>query len=79
MLWVQLYDTQGRHRHEGVRRGNNREMEVKIRELLAVSHPEVAKIELDLILPPQNVSLSRAVLMRKGSEDDEVEAGTLHA
>jgi hypothetical protein len=51
MLWVQLYDTQGRHRHEGVRRGNNREMEVKIRELLAVSHPEVAKIELD---PPEN-------------------------
>jgi hypothetical protein len=31
--------------------GNNREMEVKIRELLAVSHPEVAKIELD---PPEN-------------------------
>jgi thiol-disulfide isomerase/thioredoxin len=27
--------------------GHNREMEEKIRELLAVSHPEVAKIELD--------------------------------
>ena len=25
-----------------------------------------------LILPPQNVSLSKAVLMRKGGEDDEV-------
>jgi hypothetical protein len=34
---------------------------------------------LELILPPQNVSLSKAVLMRKGSEDDEVKAGTLHA
>jgi hypothetical protein len=32
-----------------------------------------------VILPPQNVSLSKAVLMRKGSEDDEVKAGTLHA
>jgi hypothetical protein len=32
-----------------------------------------------LILPPQNVSLSKAVLMRKGGEDDEVKAGTLHA
>jgi hypothetical protein len=32
-----------------------------------------------LILPPENVSLSKAVLMRKGSGDDEVEAGTLHA
>ncbi len=27
--------------------GNNHEMEAKIRELLTVSHPEVAKIELD--------------------------------
>ena len=32
-----------------------------------------------LILSPQNVSLSKAVLMRKGGEDDEVKAGTLHA
>jgi hypothetical protein len=32
-----------------------------------------------MILPPQNVSLSKAVLMRKGGEDDEVKAGTLHA
>jgi hypothetical protein len=32
-----------------------------------------------VILPPQNVSLSKAVLMRKGGEDDEVKAGTLHA
>jgi hypothetical protein len=32
-----------------------------------------------VILPPQNVSLSKAVLMRKGGEDDEIKAGTLHA
>jgi hypothetical protein len=31
------------------------------------------------ILPLQNVSLSEAVLMRKGGKDDEVEAGPLHA
>jgi hypothetical protein len=35
--------------------GNNREMEVKIGELLAVSPPEVAKIDLD---PPENTSRS---------------------
>jgi hypothetical protein len=34
---------------------------------------------IGMILPPQNVSLSNAVLMRKGGEDDEVKAGTLHA
>jgi two-component system KDP operon response regulator KdpE len=32
-----------------------------------------------LSLPAKNVLLSKAVLMRKGSENDEVEAGTLHA
>jgi hypothetical protein len=32
-----------------------------------------------LILPPQNVSLSKPVLMRKGVKDDDVKAGTLHA
>jgi uncharacterized protein (TIGR03435 family) len=41
---------------------------------------ESTKAQVDvLILPPQNVSLSKAVLMRKGGEDDEVKAGTLHA
>jgi hypothetical protein len=34
---------------------------------------------LYVILPPQNVSLSEAVLMRKGGKDGEVKAGTLHA
>jgi hypothetical protein len=32
-----------------------------------------------LTLPPPNVSPKQAVLMRKGNEDDAVEAGTLHA
>jgi hypothetical protein len=32
-----------------------------------------------MTLPAQNVSLKQAVLMRKGVEDDEIEAGTLHA
>jgi hypothetical protein len=39
----------------------------------------VAEYLAEMILPPQNVSLSEAVLMRKGGEDDEVKAGTLHA
>jgi hypothetical protein len=39
----------------------------------------ISRERFRMILPPQNVSLSKAVLMRKGGEDDEVKAGTLHA
>jgi hypothetical protein len=48
-----------------------------IRSLRSLQRPRWALGEV--ILPPQNVSLSKAVLMRKGGEDDEVKAGTLHA
>ncbi len=46
-----LVDSQGNIVMEVFGEGNNREMETKIRDLLAVAHPEVAKIALD---PPEN-------------------------
>jgi hypothetical protein len=47
------------------------------KEFLAVGRSKTEGGEVSL--PPQNVLLSKAVLKRKGSENDEVEAGTFHA